>query len=392
MYDFAIIGGGIVGLATAREILIRNPDASLVLIEKEATWAAHQSGRNSGVIHSGIYYKPGSLKARLARAGNRSIVDYCRDRGIPHDVCGKIIVATSQDEIPRLDALLERARENGIDVRRLTADEAREIEPHVSCLAAIHVPSAGIVDFCRVAESYADEIRARGGHLRLSTRVDSIRRIPEGRRLVTARGVFDCRTLVSCAGLQSDRVARADLGDPGARVVPFRGEYYELRHEARHLVKGLIYPVPDTRFPFLGVHLTRSIDGGIHAGPNAVLAFAREGYTRWRIDLRDLSGTLFYAGFWILASRFWREGAAEMMRSFSRRRFARSLQQLVPDITIDDLVPAESGVRAQSITPTGSIVDDFLIVRNEGALHVCNAPSPAATASLEIAKEVAEML
>jgi L-2-hydroxyglutarate oxidase len=392
MYDFAVIGGGIVGLATAREILLRNPGASLVLLEKELSWAAHQSGRNSGVIHSGIYYKPGSLKARLARAGNRSMVHYCRERGIPHDICGKLIVATTEDEARRLDALLARGQENGIDVRRLTADEARQIEPHVSCLAALHVPSAGIVDFGRVADGFAADIVAANGDLRTGTRVDRIDQISGGRRLMTSKGVFDCRSLISCAGLYSDRIARADRSDPGARVVPFRGEYYELRPEARHLVKGLIYPVPDTRFPFLGVHLTRSIDGGVHAGPNAVLAFAREGYTRWRIDVHDLADTLLYRGFWILASNFWREGAAEMLRSISRRRFTESLQQLVPAITIADLVPAEAGVRAQSITPDGSIVDDFLIVRSEGSLHVCNAPSPAATASLEIAKEVADRL
>jgi (S)-2-hydroxyglutarate dehydrogenase len=343
MYDFAVIGGGIVGLATAREILIRNPGASLILLEKEASWAPHQSGRNSGVIHSGIYYKPGSLKAQMARAGNRSMVEYCRDRGIPHDVCGKLIVATAAEEIARLEALFERGVENGIDVRRLTPAEAREIEPHVSCVAAVHVPSAGIVDYGRVAASFAEEIASRGGDLHPETRVDRIDRIARGRRLVTPRGVFDCRSLIACAGLHSDRVARADGGDPGARVVPFRGEYYELRLAARHLVKGLIYPVPDTRFPFLGVHLTRSIDGGVHAGPNAVLAFAREGYTRWQIDLRDLAGTLFYPGFWVLASKFWREGAAEMLRSLSRARFTRSLQQLVPEISEADLVPRRGG-------------------------------------------------
>lgn len=392
MYDFAIVGGGIVGLATARELAIRHPGASIVLLEKEATWAAHQSGRNSGVIHSGIYYKPGSLKARLARAGNRSIAEYCRDHAIPHEICGKLIVATNDSEIDRLAALQARGVENGIDVRRLTVEEAREIEPHVSCLEALHIPSAGIVDFGRVASSFAAEISARGGELRLRTRVDRIEPVDRGRRLITSKGVIECRALISCAGLQSDRIARADRGEPGARVVPFRGEYYELRPEARHLVKGLIYPVPDTRFPFLGVHLTRSIDGGVHAGPNAVLAFAREGYSRWQIDVHDLGETLFYPGFWILASKFWREGSAEMLRSLSMKRFTRSLQQLVPAITIDDLVPAEAGVRAQSITPAGDIVDDFLIVKNAGALHVCNAPSPAATASLEIARAVVDEL
>lgn len=392
MYDFAVIGGGIVGLATTRELLLRNPGASVALFEKEPGWAAHQSGRNSGVIHSGIYYKPGSLKARLARAGNASMVAYCRERSIPHEVCGKLIVATSDDEIGRIESLRLRGLENGIDVRRLTAQEARAIEPNVTCIVALHVPSAGIVDFRQVASSFADEITMMGGELRPGTRVDRIERIVNGRRLVASHGIFECRTLVSCAGLHSDRVARSDRGEPGARVVPFRGEYYELRPAAKHLVNGLIYPVPDTRFPFLGVHLTRSIDGGVHAGPNAVLAFAREGYLRWQIDPVDLFETLSYGGFWHLAARFWREGAAEMLRSLSRKRFARSLQQLVPAITIDDLVPAEAGVRAQSITPEGAIVDDFLIVRNAGALHVCNAPSPAATASLEIAKEVAAMV
>ncbi len=392
MHDFAVIGGGIVGLATARELLDRYPGARLALFEKESSWAFHQSGRNSGVIHSGIYYKPGSMKARLALAGNRSMVEYCRAKSIPHEVCGKLIIATEDDEIGRLEALRERGLENGIDVRRLTTPEAQEIEPDVSCIMALHVPSAGIVDFARVAASLAADISSLAGELQQGTRVDRIEPHGSGRRLFTSQGVFECRVLISCAGLQSDRVARADGGEPGARVVPFRGEYYELRPEARHLVKGLIYPVPDTRFPFLGVHLTRSIDGGVHAGPNAVLAFAREGYSRWQIDPVDLAETLLYRGFWNLASKFWREGAAEMIRSLSRNRFAKSLQKLVPDITVDDLIPTDAGVRAQSITPEGDIVDDFLVVRNEGALHVCNAPSPAATASLEIAKEVVDML
>ncbi len=392
MYDYAIVGGGIVGLATACELLARHPGSSLLLVEKEANWAAHQSGRNSGVIHSGIYYKPGSLKAKLGREGNRSMVAFCREHGIAHAVCGKLVVATSEDEIARLNTLGDRGRENGIDVRRVSPAEAKEIEPNIRCVAALVVPSTGIADYVAVCGRLAAIARERGGDLRLETRLLAVTHDGNTRRLRTSAGDFECRLLVTCAGLHSDRVARLDGADPGARVIPFRGEYYELVPEKRHLVRGLVYPVPDPRFPFLGVHLTKAVDGGVHAGPNAVLAFAREGYGKLDINLRDLAEIAGYSGFWSIAGRFWKDGASEMARSFSKSRFTRSVQAMLPEVTARDLVPARAGVRAQVVTPDGAIVDDFRIVRGEGALHVCNAPSPAATASLEIAKAVCDQI
>lgn len=392
MYDFAIVGGGIVGLATASELLARHPGAKLLLIEKESTWAAHQSGRNSGVIHSGIYYKPGSLKAKLGRDGNLSMAAFCREHGIAHEICGKLIVASTDEEIPRLNSLADRGRENGIEVRRVTRTEAKEIEPNVRCVAALVVPSTGIADYVGVCNRLAAIARERGGDLRLDTKLLSIAHDGGTRTLKTTTADFETRFLVSCAGLHSDRVALLDGSDPGARVIPFRGEYYELVPGKRHLVRGLVYPVPDPRFPFLGVHLTKTVDGGVHAGPNAVLAFAREGYDKLDVNLRDLGEILGYAGFRQIAAKFWRDGASEMARSFSKARFTKSVQTMLPSVTEDDLVPAKPGVRAQVVTPEGAIVDDFLMVRGEGSLHVCNAPSPAATASLEIAKAVCDRI
>ncbi|MCM2316413.1 MAG: L-2-hydroxyglutarate oxidase [Thermoanaerobaculia bacterium] len=392
MYDFAIVGGGIVGLATARELLVRHPGAKLLLLEKEATWAAHQSGRNSGVIHSGIYYKPGSLKAKLGREGNRSMARFCHEHGIAHEICGKLVVATTDEEVPRLDALGDRGRENGIEVRRVTSAEAKDIEPNIRCVAALLVPSTGIADYVGVCDRLAAIAREFGGDLRLGARLLSVSRHGSVKRLHTSAGDFECKLLVTCAGLHSDRVARLDDADPGARVVPFRGEYYELTPGKRHLVRGLVYPVPDPRFPFLGVHLTKTVDGGVHAGPNAVLAFAREGYGKLDVNLRDLAEIVGYAGFWQIAAKFWRDGASEMARSFSKSRFTRSVQAMLPSITAADLVPARPGIRAQVVTPEGAIVDDFLIVEGEGSLHVCNAPSPAATASLEIAKAICDRI
>lgn len=392
MYDFAIVGGGIVGLATARELRSRHPGAKLLLLEKEATWAAHQSGRNSGVIHSGIYYKPGSLKAKLGREGNRSMAAFCREHGIAHEICGKLVVATTDEEVPRLNALGDRGRENGIEVRRVTSAEAKSIEPNIRCVAALVVPSTGIADYVAVCDRLAAIARELGGDLRLGARLLSVSRQGSARRLHTTAGDFDCKLLVTCAGLHSDRVARLDGADPGARVVPFRGEYYELTPEKRHLVRGLVYPVPDPRFPFLGVHLTKAVDGSVHAGPNAVLAFAREGYGKLDVDARDLAEILGYSGFWKIAAKFWRDGASEVARSFSKGRFTKSVQAMLPSISAADLVPAKPGIRAQVVTPDGAIVDDFLIVQGKGSLHVCNAPSPAATASLEIAKAVCDRI
>lgn len=391
-FDRAIVGGGILGLATAWELLRRKPGTRVVLLEKEPGLALHQSGRNSGVIHAGLYYKPGSHKARLAVAGNRAMVAFCREHGVRHEVCGKLIVATEDAELPRLQALAGRAAQNGIEVLPLTCDEAREREPQVRCLDALWVPSTGIVSYREVCEKLASLIQAAGGELMLSTKVLRIAADGSEQVLETSRGEVRAKFVVACAGLQSDRLARASGAALEAEILPFRGEYYELAEPRRRLVRGLIYPVPNPAFPFLGVHLTRGIDGSVHAGPNAVLAMAREGYRRRDVDLGDLRELLEFPGLWNLLARHGAEGLRELVRSLSRRVFADSLRRLVPALNDDDLVPAPAGVRAQAVLPDGALVDDFLFVRAPGQLHVCNAPSPAATASLAIAREIADQL
>ena len=383
--DTVVVGAGIVGLATAHAVQDRFPDKSVLVLEKETRIGLHQTGRNSGVIHSGIYYKPGSFKARFCKAGNASMQAFCSEHGIPFELCGKVIVATDARDLAQLDVLYKRGVENGLEVRRLSAPEMREIEPHMAGIAGLHVPSTGIVDYKAVLAKLAALVVARGGEIRFDTRVLSVR----DRVIETTSGDVECRTLINCAGLYSDRVARASGADVQARIVPFRGEYYQLKPERASLVKGLIYPVPNPSFPFLGVHCTRMMDGSVHLGPNAVLAFSREGYHKSTVNLRDLAETLTYPGFWKLAVRHWRDGTQEMVRSFSRAAFVRSLQRLVPEITEDDVIPSEAGVRAQALRPDGTLEDDFLIVQRPGAIHVCNAPSPAATASLEIGKTVA---
>lgn len=389
---YVVVGGGIVGLATARQITRDRPDAQVTVVEKEAQVGVHQTGHNSGVIHAGVYYRPGSLKARLCVAGNQSMVDFCKNHDIPVDVCGKLIVATASDELPRLHALRERSLANGLSVTMLTRDEALEHEPHVSAVAALHVPSTGIVNFGAVCRVLADQLEEAGAQVLLGTRVSGFVRAGDRTVVETTAGDVTADVLVSCAGLHADRLARMAGAIPPARIVPFRGEYYELRPERQHLVRGLIYPVPNPRFPFLGVHLTRMIDGSVHAGPNAVLALAREGYT-WRdIRWRDLGEVAAYPGLWHLARRNLRSGLDELRRSLSRRRFAASLARLVPAIGPADLVPAAAGVRAQAITPSGDLVDDFLIVAQDRQVHVLNAPSPAATSSLEIAKHIVAQL
>jgi L-2-hydroxyglutarate oxidase len=385
---YVVVGGGILGLATAHRILLDRPGASVTVLEKEARWAAHQTGHNSGVIHAGVYYAPGSLKATLCRAGRLSMVDFCREYGVPYRICGKLIVATEPDEVPRLRALHERSVANGLDVRMLTPAQAREHEPNVSCVAAVHVPETGIVDFGAVSRTLADLLTAAGADLRLGTRVTAIHRSV----VETTAGDVHADVVVNCAGLHADRVARLAGVPPEVRIVPFRGEYYELRPERRDLVRGLVYPVPDPQFPFLGVHLTRMIDGSVHAGPNAVLALSREGYSWRRVGLRDLAEAATFPGLWRLARRHHRYGLTEVRRSLSEALFVRTLARLVPELTRADVVPAGAGVRAQAVRRNGDLVDDFLIVHRDRQVHVLNAPSPAATSALAIARHVVAQL
>ena len=390
-YDIAIIGGGIVGLATARAILERAPRARLTILEKEADIAQHQTGHNSGVIHSGIYYKPGSHKARLCVEGARLMKAYCDKNGIPVETCGKVIVATSQDEVPRLKTLYERGVANGVPgVSMIDAARLTEIEPHARALAGIHSPETAIVDYRRVAETLAKELTGSGLTLERNFRVASIARSRGEVRLGAADSrVVTATYLVNCAGLHSDTVARLAGAAVDVQIVPFRGEYYMLRPERRSLVNGLIYPVPDPEFPFLGVHFTRTVHGDVEAGPNAVLALAREGYTWRRVRPAELLATLRFAGFRTMARKYWRTGAYEMYRSLSKRAFVSALQRLVPALRAEDIRPGGAGVRAQAVTADGALVDDFRIVQSADAVHVLNAPSPAATASLAIGRHIA---
>ncbi len=389
MYDFAIIGGGIVGLSTALAIGQRYPQARILVLEKESQWAFHQTGNNSGVIHSGVYYQPGSLKAKFCRDGARSLVAFCQQHQLPYEVCGKVIVATAEKELPLLENLYQRGLQNGIEVARLTAAEVHEIEPHVSCLAGIRVFSTGITDYRQVGLKYVELISLQGGDLRLQTQVLQLLDTPAGKVLETTQGSFTAACVINCAGLYSDRVARLDAVNPEAKIVPFRGEYYELVPDKRHLVNTLIYPVPNPAFPFLGVHFTKMIDGTVHAGPNAVLSWKREGYKKTDFDLRDFAEVMTYPAFWKLASRFADEGLKEMVRSWSKAIFVQSLQRLIPAVQMADVVPTHAGVRAQALRANGNLVDDFLIIPGHHSIHVCNAPSPAATASLEIGRAIA---
>ena len=392
MFDFAVIGGGIVGLSTARALLERHPGARLVVLEKEEGWARHQTGHNSGVIHSGIYYKPGSFKARFCRTGARALVEFCRERGIEYEICGKVIVATEPDELPLLENLYERGLENGLEVERIGPDELAQIEPHATGLAAIRVPSTGIVDFKKVAGAFAALAEDKGGELRAGTEVHSVSETGRAVVVRTNKGPLRARTLVNCAGLHSDRVARLCGVETGVKIVPFRGEYYELRPERRYLVKNLIYPVPNPNFPFLGVHFTRSIEGMVEAGPNAVLGLAREGYKKTDFDLGDFVEELTYPALWRLARKNWRTGVGEIHRSFSKRAFVCGLKKLVPEVEEEDVVPIAAGVRAQAIRKDGALVDDFLIAEGRNSVHVLNAPSPAATASIPIGEEIARRI
>ena len=391
-HDFAVVGGGLVGLAVARELTGRYPGTGVLVLEKEDRWAAHQSGHNSGVLHSGVYYKPGSLKARLCRAGHTAMLDFCRQRGIPHRVTGKVVVATEHRELGALAELERRGRANGLEVTRLGPAELREIEPHAAGIAALRVPEAGVVDFPAVADALAAVVAERGGDLHLGSEVRALS-ADDGRVTIeTEPETFRARALVNCAGLQGDRIAELMGVRPPARIVPFRGEYWELRPERSDLVRALIYPVPDPRFPFLGVHFTRAIDGTVHAGPNAVLSLKREGYRRSDVDPGDAAEVLAYAGFWRFVARFWRTAASEARRSLSGRAFVRSLQRLVPEVVRADVLRGGSGVRARALARDGRLVDDFLLMDGPRSLHVLNAPSPAATACLSIASAIVDRI
>jgi (S)-2-hydroxyglutarate dehydrogenase len=387
-YDYAVIGGGIIGLSTAMQLAQQRPHARILMLEKEASPAEHQTGRNSGVIHSGIYYKPGSYKARFARTGSSSMVEFCREHDIPHQVCGKVIVATQEKELQGLDNLFERGRQNGLPVRKISPQELNEIEPHVRCVAGIHVPTTGITNYRKVSEKYLELFLEQGGEVMFENEVQQITDRGRTHVIETSTGEFEAKFLINCAGLYSDRITRLAGKEPGVKIVPFRGEYYELAPSKRDLVKTLIYPVPNPDFPFLGVHFTRMIDGSVHCGPNAVLAFKREGYKKTDFNLRDFCETMSYRGFWRLARKNFGEGMKEIYRSVSKAAFVHTLQQLIPQVQAVDLVPCEAGVRAQALLNDGSLVDDFLIVQGHNALHVCNAPSPGATASLEIGNAI----
>ena len=389
-YATAIVGGGIVGLATARALVRRGVDR-LVVLEAEERLASHQTGRNSGVIHSGLYYKPGSLKAQNCVAGREAMYRYCEEEGIPHRRSGKIVVAIRESELPALEELRRRGEANGLEgLRVLDRAELRELEPEVDAIAGLWVREAGIVDYREVARAIARDVEAGGGEIRTGARVSAVETRGGALRIVAGGETLEAEALVNCAGLHSDRLARLCGVEPGLRIVPFRGEYYDLVPEARGLVRNPIYPVPDPAFPFLGVHLTPTIDGRVEAGPNAVLALKREGYRKRDVDLRDMAETLGYRGFHRLAARHWRSGAAEMYRSLSRRRFVEDLRRLVPRLQKGDLRRGKAGVRAQAVDPEGRLVDDFRILFGERSAHVLNAPSPAATAALSIGAFIAD--
>ncbi len=392
MYDYTIIGGGIVGLSVGKELAEKYPNKKILVLEKEDELAAHQTGHNSGVIHSGIYYTPGSFKARFARAGNKSMQEFCEKHGIPYDMCGKVIVATNEKERPLLDDLYERGLQNKLNIARLNQEQLLEVEPNVNGVEAIHVKDAGIVDYTEVSKAFASIIIEQGSDIHCGEAVEAIHEGADEVTVETSKATYKTDFVINCAGLQSDRIANMAGYHIDMKIVPFRGEYFTLKEESTHLVKNLIYPVPNPEFPFLGVHFTRGINGEIEAGPNAVLGFKREGYKKTDINLKDLAETLTYKGFIKLAGKYMKVGAGEMMRSVSKQKFTESLQQLIPAIEKDDLVAAPAGVRAQALNKDGSLVDDFMIIKGKKSLHVCNAPSPAATASIEIGKEVVSRL
>ena len=392
MIDVVIIGGGIVGLATALQLKQQRSGLKVVLIEKEATVARHQTGHNSGVIHSGLYYKPNSLKATNCIRGYHMLLDFCNTEAIPYDLCGKIVVATKSEELPQLETLHQRGQQNGLTgLKKMTLAELQEIEPHVTGVAGMFVPQTGIIDYTQVSEKYAEKFQTLGGEIRLSERVEQVTPGTSLSIVVTDKGRYETRLVINCAGLYSDKIAQlTQRDDVNVRIVPFRGEYFKIKPQKEYLVKNLIYPVPDPNFPFLGVHFTRMIHGGVEAGPNAVLAFQREGYTKSDINLKELFETLAWPGFQKVAAKYWETGLGEMYRSFSKSAFTKALQALIPEVQEADLEPGGAGVRAQACDRTGGLLDDFAILETARAINVVNAPSPAATSSLSIGKTVSE--
>ncbi len=396
-YDLTIIGGGILGLATAFKVSAAHPDIKLLLLDKEAELAHHQTGHNSGVIHSGLYYRPGSLKAQLCVSGRKELMAFCETHSVPYEICGKVVVATSQSELPRLEELYRRGQANGLKGLELIGPQRlKEIEPHAAGIQALLVPETGIVDYRKVAEAYAEKVRDANGDIRLAQRVVGILDGHEEIVLQTSGGDYRTKYLINCCGLQSDIVAqmmgRANRqSQEEHRIIPFRGEYYKLAPEREFLVQNLIYPVPDPTFPFLGVHFTRMARGGVEAGPNAVFAYAREGYRHRDIDLADLWRTLSFRGFWAITAKYWQTGMGELYRSVSKAAFVRALQKLLPEIGERDLIPGGAGVRAQAVSASGALVDDFVISQRQRAIHVLNAPSPGATASLAIGQNICQM-
>lgn len=390
-YDVIVAGGGIVGLATAHRLLSAQPQLKVLLLEKEPKIAAHQTGNNSGVLHSGLYYKPGSAKAQLSVAGLKQMTAFCREHSIAHEICGKIVVATAAEELPRLENLWERGNANGLlGLRKLNSQQIKEIEPHAAGLAAIQVPQEGIVDYPGVCKKLTELIRKNDGEIKLNTRVQKIIADGDEKVVETSAGDFRAKFIVTCGGLHADRLVKMSRQKPVARIIPFRGEYFQIKKERQHLVRHLIYPVPDPKFPFLGVHFTRLVHGGVEAGPNAVLAFAREGYRWTKINPRDLAGSLCFPGLWKFLFKYPSLCGYEIYRSLSKKEFCRSLQKLVPEIHADDLETGGAGVRAQAMLPDGKLLEDFYFEEARGILHVINAPSPAATASLAIGAKIVE--
>jgi (S)-2-hydroxyglutarate dehydrogenase len=397
-YDLTIIGGGIIGLATALKITEAHPHRKILILEKESQLAQHQTGHNSGVIHSGLYYRPGSIKARTCVTGRKALIEFCREHSVPFELCGKVVVATGEAEIPRLEELHRRGLANGLQGLELIGpDRLKELEPYASGVKGLLVPETGIIDYNKVAEAYAARIREAGGDIRTSHRVVGILEVSNEVILQTSGGDYRTRSLINCGGLYSDVVMKmmsaSDMGaaDQEHRIIPFRGEYYKLAPAKQYLVRNLIYPVPDPAFPFLGVHFTRMAKGGVEAGPNAVFALAREGYRKTDVNIADLWRTVSFKGFWAMSGKYWRTGFGELYRSLSKSAFVRALQKLLPEIRESDLIPGGSGVRAQAVSASGGLVDDFVIRGSRNAIHVLNAPSPGATASLAIGQSIAEM-